>query len=48
MRGWLGFAEAASLDWLAHRDLTREQLRDLLASTLVAAVTAAVGVVVPS
>jgi AcrR family transcriptional regulator len=48
VRGWVGFAEAASLDWLEHREVSREQLRDLLASTLVAAVTAAVGVVVPS
>jgi AcrR family transcriptional regulator len=48
VRGWVGFAEAASLDWLEHREVSREQLRDLLASTLVAAVTAAVGDVVPS
>ena len=47
VRGWVGFAEAASLDWLEHREVSREQLRDLLASTLVAAVTAAVGDVVP-
>ena len=48
VRGWVGFAEAASLDWLEHREVTREQLRELLASTLVAAVSAAVGVAVPS
>ena len=48
VRGWVGFAEAASLDWLEHREVSREQLRNLLASTLVAAVTAAVGDVVPS
>jgi AcrR family transcriptional regulator len=47
VRGWVGFAEAASLDWLEHREVSREQLRDLLASTLVAAVTAAVSDVVP-
>jgi AcrR family transcriptional regulator len=43
VRGWVGFAEAASLDWLAHQEVSREQLRDLLAATLEAAVTAAVG-----
>ena len=48
VRGWVGFAEAASLDWLEHREVSRAQLRDLLASTLVAAVTAAVADVVPS
>jgi AcrR family transcriptional regulator len=48
VRGWVGFAEAASLDWLEHREVSREQLRELLASTLVAAVSAAVGVAVPS
>jgi AcrR family transcriptional regulator len=30
LRGWVGFLEASSLDWLAHRDLSREQLRDTL------------------
>jgi AcrR family transcriptional regulator len=43
VRGWVGFAEAASLDWLEHREVSRARLRDLLASTLAAAVTAAVG-----
>jgi AcrR family transcriptional regulator len=43
VRGWVGFAEAASLDWLQHREVSRARLRDLLASTLVAAVTAAAG-----
>lgn len=37
MRGWIGFVEAASLDWLARRDLPRDQLRALLAHMAVAA-----------
>lgn len=36
LRGWLGFVEGSSLDWLATRDLPRDQLRDLLAQTLLA------------
>ena len=48
VRGWVGFAEAASVDWLARREVPRDQLRDLLASTLEAAVRAAVGVAVAS
>ena len=35
VRGWIGFVEGASLDWLDHRDLTREQLRDLLVHAFV-------------
>jgi AcrR family transcriptional regulator len=30
LRGWVGFLEASSLDWLAHRDLPRDELRDTL------------------
>lgn len=26
LRGWVGFVEATSLDWLEHRDLTRDEL----------------------
>lgn len=37
LRGWIGFVEAASLDWLARRDLPRAELRDLLAHMAVAA-----------
>lgn len=36
LRGWLGFVEGSSLDWLATRDLPRDELRDLLAQTLLA------------
>lgn len=35
VRGWIGFVEGASLDWLDHGDLTREQLRDLLVHAFV-------------
>jgi hypothetical protein len=41
LRGWVGFLEATSLDWLAHRDLAREQLLDLLALALGSALEAA-------
>jgi AcrR family transcriptional regulator len=44
MRGWVGFAEAASLDWLTHRDLSQQQVRDLLVDMLVPAIQAALGV----
>ena len=30
LRGFIGFVEAASLDWVAHRDLERAVVRDLL------------------
>jgi len=43
LRGWVGFAEAVSLDWIEHRDVERTQLRQLLAQTLFAAVVAAGG-----
>ena len=43
VRGWIGFVEAASLDWLEHRDLPRDALRELLIGTLGGAVTAAGG-----
>lgn len=32
--GWVGFVEAASLDWLEHRALQRDELRDLLSRAL--------------
>jgi AcrR family transcriptional regulator len=41
VRGWIGFVEATSLDWLDTRGLTREQLRDLLAAALGGALQAA-------
>jgi AcrR family transcriptional regulator len=41
VRGWVGFAEAASLEWAERRDMPRAAVRDLLASTLGAAMQAA-------
>ena len=41
VRGWVGFAEAASLEWLEHRELTRDELRDLLIQALTGAIGAA-------
>ncbi len=35
VRGWIGYVEAASLDWLERRDTSREELRDLLVTSLV-------------
>ena len=34
LRGWIGTVEAASVDWIEHRDVPREKLRELLASAL--------------
>lgn len=31
LRGWIGFVEATSLDWLEHKSLDRDSLCDLLA-----------------
>jgi AcrR family transcriptional regulator len=36
VRGWLGFVEAASIDWCANPRLSRAELRELLASVLLA------------
>ena len=41
VRGWVGFAEAASLEWLERRDLTRDEMRELLIRALTATVAAA-------
>jgi AcrR family transcriptional regulator len=41
VRGWVGFTEAAVLEWLEHRDLTRDELRDLLIRALRSVVEAA-------
>jgi hypothetical protein len=41
VRGWVGFVEAASLDWLEHRGLGRADLRDMLIAALDGAVSAA-------
>jgi AcrR family transcriptional regulator len=41
VRGWVGFTEAAVLDWLEHRDLTHDELRELLIQALRSVVEAA-------
>jgi AcrR family transcriptional regulator len=41
VRGWLWFMDGACLDWIAHRDLDRSELRGLLLGTLVGALMAA-------
>jgi AcrR family transcriptional regulator len=41
LNGWLGYIDAAILDWIEHRDLGREQLRDLLLGAFGAAVLGA-------
>ena len=41
VRGWVGFAEAASLEWLERRELSRDELRELLIQALTAVVRAA-------
>src|SRR4051812_37850354 len=41
VHGFLWFIDGACLDWLANRDLTREQLRDMLAAAFAGAIGAA-------
>jgi AcrR family transcriptional regulator len=41
VRGWLGYMDAAILDWTQHQDLPRDKLRDLLLGAFVAALLAA-------
>jgi AcrR family transcriptional regulator len=41
VHGWLWFMDGACLDWIEHRDLARDELRDLLLGTLFGALTAA-------
>ncbi len=41
VRGWLGYMDAACLDWVEHRDIDREQLRNLLLGSLGGALMAA-------
>jgi AcrR family transcriptional regulator len=43
LRGWLGFAEAASLDWLTHGDVSQEAVRDLLVDMLLPTIKRALG-----
>jgi hypothetical protein len=41
LRGWIGFVEAAALDWHGRRGMTRKALVELLAGTLFDVVTRA-------
>ncbi len=41
LRGWIGFVEAASLDWVERREMGREALRDLCAEVLMEAIAVA-------
>jgi AcrR family transcriptional regulator len=38
--GWLGFLDAAILDWIAHGDMTREELHGMLLGTFAGALMA--------
>jgi len=39
--GWLWFMDGACLNWIEHRDIEREELRDLLLGVLMGALLAA-------
>ncbi len=41
LKGWLGYIDAAILDWIQNSDLSRRQLRDLLLGAFGAALLAA-------
>lgn len=41
VHGWLWFMDGACLNWIQHRDLSREEVRDLLLGTLLGALAAA-------
>jgi hypothetical protein len=41
VRSWLWQMDGAILDWLEHRDVTHEQLRDFLLGALAGGLTAA-------
>jgi AcrR family transcriptional regulator len=43
VRGWLGFVEAASLEWLARGHVERQVVRDVMVDTLLATVRAVLG-----
>jgi AcrR family transcriptional regulator len=41
VNGWLWFMDGACLNWIEHRDLSREELRDLLLGVLMGSLVAA-------
>jgi AcrR family transcriptional regulator len=40
VRGWIGFVEGATIDWCANPRISRDELRELLASILFSIITA--------
>jgi hypothetical protein len=38
VRGWLGFCEATSLEWIEHRAVERVKIRDLMLGVLLATI----------
>ena len=40
VHGWLGFLDAAILDWIAHGDITREELHGMLLGAFAGALVA--------
>jgi AcrR family transcriptional regulator len=48
LRGWLGFVEAASLDWLTHDDVDRARMRDMIIELLLATLRSVGAPVSPS
>ncbi len=43
VRGWIGFVEAASLEWLQKKDVERTTLRDMLVDALLASLRISAG-----
>ena len=43
VRGWIGFVEAVTLDWVEKREVSRDEVRTLLVQTLGWAVSSAAG-----
>jgi hypothetical protein len=41
VHGWLWFMDGACLNWIEHRDISREELRDLLLGVLMGSLVAA-------
>jgi len=42
LRGWIGFCEATSLEWIERREVARDALRDMMIEVLMATVAIAV------
>lgn len=48
LRAWLGFVEAAALEWIDHRDVPPAKLRDLMVAVLVTVTTPITAPAAPS